>query len=184
MRYIGILLMSGALIAGGFAAADRWKERLEILRLLRQMVYHLKNRILYANAALPEALEEVGARFGGTNGCEQERETDCETPAGFFRNTAGRLKSEKEKGLSQIWREEAERMWEKVPMAAQDRENLLALGSNLGYADRSMQERTLLFYLEQTDESIEMLKGELETRTRLFRCLGMTAGLFLMVLLA
>ena len=59
-----------------------------------------------------------------------------------------------------------------------------ALGENLGYADRDMQERTLLFYLEQTDDSIRFLKKEMETRTKLYRCLGMAAGLFLMVVMA
>ena len=69
-------------------------------------------------------------------------------------------------------------------MGRQDRENLLALGRQLGLSDRSMQERTLLFYLEQTDESMAHFRQDLEARTKLFRCLGMTAGLFLMVLLA
>ena len=47
-----------------------------------------------------------------------------------------------------------------------------------------MQERTLLFYLEQTEDSIRQMKKELEERTKLYRCLGMAAGLFLLVALA
>lgn len=47
-----------------------------------------------------------------------------------------------------------------------------------------MQERTLLFYLEETDGSIGFLKREMESRTKLYRCLGMAAGLFLMVVMA
>ena len=62
--------------------------------------------------------------------------------------------------------------------------NLLALGENLGYAHKDMQERTLLFYLEETDGSIGFLKREMESRTKLYRCLGMAAGLFLMVVMA
>ena len=65
-----------------------------------------------------------------------------------------------------------------------DRQALVALGENLGYADREMQERTLLFYLEQTDDSIRYLKKELEGRMKLYRSLGMAAGLFLLVVLA
>ena len=38
MRYIGILMMAGALAAGGFWAADQWKEKLELLLLFRQMI--------------------------------------------------------------------------------------------------------------------------------------------------
>ncbi len=71
-----------------------------------------------------------------------------------------------------------------VPLEAGDHKNLLALGENLGYAHKDMQERTLLFYLEETDGSIGFLKREMESRTKLYRCLGMAAGLFLMVVMA
>ena len=171
MRYIGILLMAGTLIAGGFAAAEQYRERAEVLGQLRQMVYYLKNQIMYANAPLPTALAETGTRFEGET-------------AAFFHRTAGRMQREKAKEVSEIWREEAEKMFQRVSMGKQDRENLLALGRQLGLSDRSMQERTLLFYLEQTDESMAHFRQDLEARTKLFRCLGMTAGLFLMVLLA
>ena len=138
MRYIGILMMAGALAAGGFWAADQWKEKLELLLLFRQMMFYLKGQILYANATLPEALREVGGRYAeGRSGFLKE-------PGAFF----------------------------------------LALGENLGYAHKDMQERTLLFYLEETDGSIGFLKREMESRTKLYRCLGMAAGLFLMVVMA
>ena len=46
MKYIGILMMAGALAAGGFWAADQWKEKLELLLLFRQMMFYLKGQIL------------------------------------------------------------------------------------------------------------------------------------------
>ena len=55
MRYLGLLIMASACTGAGFLAAESWRERLEILKLLRQMAYHLKGRILYANETLPEA---------------------------------------------------------------------------------------------------------------------------------
>ena len=78
MRYIGILMMAGALAAGGFWAADQWKEKLELLLLFRQMMFYLKGQILYANATLPEALREVGGRYAeGRSGFLKE-------PGAFF----------------------------------------------------------------------------------------------------
>ena len=171
MRVTGILLMAGTLIAGGFALAELGKERLQGLERLRQMVYHLMNRILYANVALPDALEAVGRRFRG-------RESE------FFLKTAERLKAETDMTFASIWMEEAERFFQEGPMARNDRDLLLTLGKQLGYADRAMQERIIRFYLEQTEEEIKAIRAELDAKTRLFRCLGMTAGLFLMVLLA
>lgn len=46
------------------------------------------------------------------------------------------------------------------------------------------QERTILFYLEQADDSLAFLKKETESRTKLYRSLGMAAGLFILVLFA
>ena len=168
MRYIGILMMAGALAAGGFWAADQWKEKLELLLLFRQMMFYLKGQILYANATLPEAL----------------RSGFLKEPGAFFLRVAERLEEQGDAPFPVIWKEEAERFPPGFPLEAGDHKNLLALGENLGYAHKDMQERTLLFYLEETDSSIEFLKREMENRTKLYRCLGMAAGLFLMVVMA
>lgn len=181
MRYVGILIMAAAAIAAGFMAADRWKERLEILQRFRQMVYHLKGQIIYANATLPEALAEVGGRF--LTGHEKE-ESYLQEPGKLFMRVCTRMEHAEGIPFSEIWREEIMQLPKDFPMGSSDRENLAEIGKNLGYADSAMQERTLLFYLEQTDDSIEYLKKELENRTKLYRSLGMAAGLFIMIVLA
>ena len=69
-------------------------------------------------------------------------------------------------------------------MRNEDLQALRSLGENLGYADKTTQERTILFYLEQADDSLDFLKKETESRTKLYRSLGMAAGLFILVLFA
>lgn len=177
MRYIGILAMAGAVIAAGFLAAEQWKERLEILRLFRQMVFYLKGQILYSNATLPEALWEVGTRF------KEGRKGIFKEPGELLLRIEKRLKEESGTPFFTIWKDELAKLPEDFPMDKADRQALSALGENLGYADRGMQERTLLFYLEQAEESIAFLKKEMENRTKLYRCLGMAAGLFLIVVM-
>ena len=105
-------------------------------------------------------------------------------PGAFFLRVAERLEEQGDVPFPVIWKEEAERFPPGFPLEAGDHKNLLALGENLGYAHKDMQERTLLFYLEETDGSIGFLKREMESRTKLYRCLGMAAGLFLMVVMA
>lgn len=178
MRYLGMLGMAAAFVGAGFLAAETWKEKLMVLGTFRQMAYHLKGRILYANEPLPEALSEVGGRFlAGREGTAAE-------PGKLFLRISRRLETEEGCSFAAVWKEELERMPETVSMDRKDRQALASLGESLGYADRSMQERTLLFYVEQTDDSIGYLKKEMESRVRLYRCLGMAAGLFLLVILA
>lgn len=178
MKYAGLLTMAASLIGAGFFAAETWRQRLEILKLLRQMVSFLKGRILYSNETLPEALTEVGERF------LQGRKDVMKEPAMLFLRVSDRMEKERGAPFFALWKEEVGRLPADFPMDKGDRQALEALGENLGYADRAMQERTLLFYLEQADDSIRYLKKELENRTKLYRCLGMAAGLFLLVAMA
>ena len=95
-----------------------------------------------------------------------------------------RLEKEPGNSLPGIWKAETERISEKLPLAEADKNALLALGENLGCADRETQERTFLFYLKQTEDAMEGLKRDMERKGRLYRCLGMSAGLLLMIVLA
>lgn len=177
MKYVGILMMAAAVTGAGFLAAERWRERLLLLLQFRQMVYYLKGQILYTNATLPEAFYEVGTKLrDGKRGNRAE-------PGLLLLRVERRLREDGKTPFSVAWQEEVERLPADFPMSKSDRQILAALGENLGYADRKMQERTLLFYLEQTEDSIAFLKKESDGRMRLYRCMGMAAGLFLMVLM-
>ena len=172
MKYLGLLCMAAAAVAGGFLLAGEWEMRVKMLGIFRQMAVYLKARILYSNETLPEALKEIGSRFSdGNSGMAAE--------AGLFF-----LRVEKRKAFAEIWKEEMEKFPDDLPLRKQDLEALQALGENLGYADKKTQERTILFYLEQADDSLAFLKKEMESRTKLYRSLGMAAGLFILVLFA
>ena len=178
MKDIGLLCMAAAAVAGGFLMAGEWEMRVRILGIFRQMAVYLKARILYSNETLPEALKEVGERFADEN-------SGMAAEAGlFFLRVEKRMEKEAGKPLAEIWEEELENLPGDLPMRKQDLEALRTLGKNLGYADKKTQERTILFYLEQADDSLKFLKREMESRTKLYRSLGMAAGLFILVLFA
>ncbi|MBE5971246.1 MAG: hypothetical protein E7246_01805 [Lachnoclostridium sp.] len=179
MRLIGIALMAAALTGVGFVLAERGKERLALLRQLRQMIHYMKSQILYSNATLPEAVFEVGNHWKGS---ERESENGWEL-ADFFLNVGKRLNEKGNQTFSAIWQAEAENIPTDIPMTQGDREALGMLGNTLGYADRQMQERSLLFYLEQLDETMEGMKAEAEHLGKLYRTLGTAAGMFWFVLL-
>lgn len=170
MRYVGISLMAASVMGIGLLAGERWSERLHLQQLLRQMMYHLKNQILYANEALPDALRTVGKRFS-------------EAPGVCFCRISERMLEERNQSFAEIWEDEVERLAGSNPLSSVDQENLVQLGRQLGYADREMQERILLLYLEETDDSIVYLKKEADIRKKLYRSLGVAGGLFLAVFL-
>ena len=63
------------------------------------------------------------------------------------------------------------------------KEQLLRFGESLGYLDRDMQEKAILFYLEDLEHSIETLRKEEPEKSRLFFGMGILSGLFLAVVL-
>ena len=163
MKYVGLLCMAAAAVAGGFLLAGEWEMRIKMLGIFRQMAVYLKARILYSNETLPEALKEIGGRFADEN---------------------SGMAAEAGKPFAEIWKEEMEKFPDDLPLRKEDLEALRTLGKNLGYADKKTQERTILFYLERADDSLAFLKKEMESRTKLYRSLGMAAGLFILVLFA
>lgn len=178
MKYLGLLCMATAAVAGGFLMAGEWEMRVKLLGIFRQMAVYLKARIMYSNETLPEALKEVGNRFA-------DESSGMAAEAGlFFLRVEKRMEKEKGRPFSEIWVEETEKFPDDLPLGKQDLEAIRTLGKNLGYADKKTQERTILFYLEQTDDSLAFLKKEMEGRTKLYRSLGMAAGLFILVLFA
>lgn len=170
MKLLGAVLVIAAGAGLGADAAGSFRRRLKLLEKLKLMVTHLKGEILYANAPLPEAFERTGRRSPG--------------PAGtLFTEVAAELKRETGERFEVIWRRKAEEFVKKSVLSKKEREQLLQFGEHLGYLDREMQEKTLLFYMEDLEEAIAALRQQEPEKCRLFMSLGVLSGLFLAVIL-
>lgn len=93
MKYLGLLCMATAAVAGGFLMAGEWEMRVKLLGIFRQMAVYLKARILYSNETLPEALKEVGNRFADeSSGMAAEAGLfSCGWKSGWRRKKEGRF---------------------------------------------------------------------------------------------
>ena len=114
---------------------------------------------------------------------EHQQRGRLKEPGKLLVRIAERMDKEHTAIFREIWEEEVRSLVKKTPMAEGDLRNLLELGENLGYADRVMQERTIAFYLERAETSVDAIKAEIETKMKLYRSLGAAAGLFLIVVL-
>ncbi len=169
MKWAGACLVILGAAGLGWQQAFLWKQRLSLLMDLRQLVYFLKGEIVYSHATLAEGLFQSGNKGGGSFGS-------------LFQEAARRLNLRDGVPFSQIWMEEGEKL-QYLPLTKEDWEQFFLLGRNLGYLDLKMQERTLLLYLEQLDETIGFLKEHSRERQRLYMSLGVMGGLFLTIAL-
>lgn len=173
LKWAGALMILAAGPGLGWWMADRWKKRLEQLEELRRLIYSLKGEITYSQAPLGEAFERSGRR--------------CQGPLGqMFLQVSREIGQRQGDSLDQIWKRQAEQLVREhpdLPLNREDIDHLKGLGSQLGYLDIQMQERTLLLYLEQLDLAIGYLREHKKEKCRLYTSLGMMGGLFLVIVL-
>jgi len=170
LKLMGSMLVLLCSVGLGMAGAGELKAHCMELRLLKQAIYMLRGEVKYAKSTLPEAFGMLAVRVGPPF-------------AGFFGNLEQELAWQQGRSFRDLWDEEIERSLGKSTLRREELEKLKRLGEGLGYLDLEMQLATIELYLEQLEEDISKAGQELHTKQKLYRSLGMAAGVFLVILL-
>jgi len=85
--------------------------------------------------------------------------------------------------LEDIWKNSIERNLKILELPFCELEALKSLGNQLGYADIQVQMRLLDLYQEHLENTIREVHDQVQTKVRLYHCLGVMSGLFVAVLL-
>ena len=162
-----IILASGGI---GVTKGLELQKYLRELELLKQLFWMLKREIQYTKAPFSEAFSHIGRRMEGAQGewllylAEQIEE---KAGATFF----------------ELWTESIDRCLIKSQLKNKDKEELKAIGMQMGYLDEQMQLGTIDLYLEQLSFVIQKTREELVMKKRLCNCLGVMGGIFLVIIL-
>ena len=162
-----IILASGGI---GVTKGLELQKYLRELELLKQLFWMLKREIQYTKAPFSEAFSHIGRRMEGAQGewllylAEQIEE---KAGATFF----------------ELWTESIDRCLIKSQLKNKDKEELKAIGMQMGYLDEQMQLGTIDLYLEQLSFVIQKTREELVMKKRLCNCLGVMGGIFLVIIM-
>lgn len=167
----GICLVLFSSTAIGFWCSGRLKERIEELETIRRLLLMLRGEIKYTRSTLTEAFGTIGRRLREPYGS-------------LLLNTADAMEQMQGQTLSQIWEQCVEEALKESALTKEDKEKLIHLGSQLGYLDTEMQLSTIELYLEQTQEEIKNAAENFKRNGRLYRTMGIMAGIFLVILMA
>ena len=170
VKMLGAVLVVLGCSGLGAEAVRQRKESRYLLETLKRMVSQLKGEILYSNLTLPAAFFRAGQRGGGAAG-------------EFFTAVAKRMEETSGVSFEEVWKTETEQFLKNCSLGEAEQEQLRSFGSCLGYLDRDMQERTMMFYMEELEQEIKDLKEAEPEKCRLFLGLGILGGLFLTVIL-
>lgn len=170
LRLAGCLIV----IAGSSGLALRIvrerREHLARCRIWRELFLLMENEIMFQKSSLPEICSRAGMHLSGNGRKFLERIGTA------FEDGGGDT-------LGEIWRREAERVFEEEPLNRELEKEVAALGERLCFEDSDMQRKILQDmekYLKKHEEEQESLNKE---RNKLTLCAGVMGGLLLTILL-
>jgi stage III sporulation protein AB len=170
LKTAGSLLIILASTGIGFRLGNDMVQRIAELREIKKTILMLRGEIKYSGTNLPEAFFNIGRRM---EGALKE----------FLLQVGQELKKMEGRSFQDIWKEKTEECLKDTRLKKQDIDLLKGLGENLGYLDKEMQIGTIDLYIEQLEGEIQNLTENVQTKTRLYRCLGIMGGLFITILI-
>ncbi|HOQ16369.1 MAG TPA: stage III sporulation protein AB [Defluviitaleaceae bacterium] len=168
--------MTGALmIITGTAFIGYLFDRFELYRMkdlenIKRALLFLKGEIDYMIASLPVAMEEVGSRVGTNIGK-------------IFSHVGESMKNKRGYSAEKLWKESVELYKDSTYLSKEDINNLLALGTALGYLDKEMQKNNIDLLLVYLEDEINRLKLHRHKNGRLYKTLGFLGGILIVILL-
>lgn len=169
LRLLGAGLTIASSTAIGFSICGTMRRRIRILQELRKMAVMLDSEIMYANSALEEAFGHIEKRLTA--------------PVGVFLRNLRKRMEEGEHGLfGELFQAQMQQDLADSGLKKEDLESLGSLGGQLGYQDIHMQKKILEYYLKQVNDACIQAQQEYREKEKLFCCLGVGAGIFLVIL--
>lgn len=165
---IGLLVVCCTLM--GYTRSRAESGRIKELKTLRRMASLISGAVHYGAVPLPAALRSVGGKM--------------EPPyREFLWEVSQELDSLPGKPFADIFSKKVDEYLLDTHLHREDRENLKAMGKDLGFLDKQMQMQTLQAYQTDLDQKIEELQEGLPARMKLYQSLGIMGGLFFAILL-
>ena len=170
MKMAGALLIVGMTSIWGITKADNMKRQLDNMKDLQRIISLLQSEIRYSRAFLGEIFENIG------QGVREPFKS-------WLLEMSEKTNAFIGESIEDIWKDSCKRHLGVLDLPEQELESLKSLGNQLGYADIQVQMRLLDLYQEHLDRTIREVHDQVQTKVRLYHCLGVMSGLFVAVLL-
>ncbi len=162
-----IIIAMGAYV--GYACGERTKRELEVIKSLLRCIKMIESEIRYAGTPIRDIFSQI-AHTG-------------EMWDGFFLSVSDMIYGGEYKKSEDIWDVAVGGSALAREMNVRDRRELIRFFSGLGKNDIETELGRISLYTEYISERIETLSGEEAGKVKLFRVLGVTAALFITILI-
>ncbi|KUO50564.1 MAG: hypothetical protein APF76_07910 [Desulfitibacter sp. BRH_c19] len=170
IKFVGSILIIATCSYLGFYFGKQYNARLEQIRKLRSSLKMLETEISYSINPLPEALFKVGSRIKGP----------VQT---LYEHTSDLLIKNMGLPMDEIWRTGLNRLAEESSLKKEELDVLDDFGIGLGGSDREEQLKNLLMVQEQLKVIESNAENERNKYERMYKTLGVLAGIALVLIL-
>lgn len=153
----------------GFLKGQRMRKRIRMLEKLARMLDHMARELEFGREPLPQIFGKLSRKNAGQ--------------LQLFLQAVSKELAVEDVSMGDIFSRNIRRYMEGGDLSGDDLKRLYGFGSELGYPDRQLQIHTVEIYRQEISALVEELKKQYPQSCRLFRTLGMTAGILLAVLL-
>ena len=170
IRAAGALLILTSTTVWGVKKASECKERLEHMKCLEQIFILIQSEIRYSRTHMGELFYEIGRKMS-------------EPYQAWLMDMHKKLNTYTGETFEDIWKESICENLDQLSLAKEDLEELKNIGKQMGISDVNAQIRLIDLYLEQLGRSMQEVHEQIQTKVRLYHCIGVMSGLFIIVLL-
>lgn len=169
LKLIGLLLVLAGTGGLGWYGAERYAFRIRLLAELEQALQYLYGEIAYAGSDMVELCKDLSARSSfGKN---------------FWKSMGEDLQKREGQTLEALWQKNMKTLSGYTCLTREDQELFAGIGKNLGNLDRQTQLHTLGIFQSRLQEIIQQARKEYHNKAKISGVIGITAGLFLCILL-
>lgn len=163
---VGMIALCGGV---GFQAGNVLTNRRKGISSLVFALDILRGEIAYSMTPLRRAFQKIARVTPGQVGmffasCAQEMEGNC-------------------RRMEDIWKQELKTLEKQLPLGGEEMDSLLHLGAVLGRNDQENQQKALDAARAQLQQLLDEARQKEREEIRLYRSLGVMAGIFLVILL-
>lgn len=169
MKVIGAVLVMVASCGIGFLFAGELIKRKRNLEEQYRLMSLLLGDIRYMRATLPEAISKAITRHRGSYDL-------------FLKAVLEMLCEGSGKSLAEVWIMAVEKGLKQSALTESDKQQLRQFGEAIEFSDRENIVMCFEQYLGVLKEEISEINRVVRTKTRLYRSLGVLAGVFIVVL--
>lgn len=169
-RVTGAVLILIATGGAGYVYCRELRRYLGKMLYLRYVMSLIKGEIAYSHAPLPEVFGAVAGRVK-------------EPYRTWLVQTAAELEKRSEYSFARMWNRSVEKHLRVLELKQEHSILAKEPGTFLGTLEKDTLDSTFQMYLNRMDLEIEKLREGLAAKTRIGGCLGVTSGIFLIVIL-